>query len=333
MRLGPIVATLLALVACGRDGDGTPAPSPHTAPAPAASPSHSSAAAAPADPGRQGTPTVAGASAPKPAPGADAGPWISWTGTSIVGMGILRVVPAPGGPATFRIRYHEFPDGYATKGNLQLFVLPGDAFATDDRAHAGDFLAFARTADEQTTDDDGALRLEVSFTAESERTLLVGYGPWTAPDAGRPAGDVPTFSLTVTSDRGEHEWLESEAGEFITTNFSLRREVARGKPFRDPLAAPGAPNADLYIEIRPMILYDARLVRASNEAPDAPAGPSPAALRAEADAHEKAGRAAIAADRRERAADLEAAAARADRRIVMTPTLAEKFRRVPIRWR
>lgn len=324
-----MAATLLALAACGRDGDGTPAPST----AQPASPAHPAPAAAPAGAGPLAPPTNAESGAAKRAPAADAGPWISWSGTSIVGMGILRVVPAPGGPATFRIRYHEFPDGYATKGNLQLFVLPGDAFATDDRAHAGDFLAFARTADEQATDDDGALRLEVSFEAERERTLLVGYGPWTAPDAGRPAGDVPTFSLTVTSDRGEHEWLESEAGEFITTNFSLRREVARGTPFRDPLAAPGAPNGDLYIEIRPMILYDARLVRASNEAPDAPAGPSPAALRAEAESLEKAGRAALAADRRERAADLEAAAARADRRIVMTPTLAEKFRRVPIRWR
>jgi hypothetical protein len=252
-------------------------------------------------------------------------------------MGILRVVPAAGGTSTFRIRYHEFPDGYATKGNLQLFVLPGDAFATSDRAHAGDFLAFTRTADEQKTDADGALRLETSFTTGRERTVLVGYGPWTAPDAGRPAGDVPTFALAVTSDTGEHEWLESEAGEFITTNFSLRPEVARGSPFRDPirdpLAPPGAPGADLHIEIRPMILYDARLVRAADEPAEAPSGPSPAALRAEADALEKEGRRALAAGRRERAADLEAAAARADRRIVMTPPLAEKFRRVPIRWR
>ncbi len=61
--------------------------------------------------------------------------------------------------------------------------------------------------------------------------------------------------------------------------------------------------------------------------------PTPKALRASAEQLEAAGATDLAADRRERAADLEALARRRDRRIVMTPELAEKFRRVPIRWR
>jgi hypothetical protein len=87
-----------------------------------------------------------------------------------------------------------------------------------------------------------------------------------------------------------------------------------------------------------MILYDGRMVRAADEPPAAaeslaPGTPSPAALRADAERHERDGRAAEAADLRERAADLESHLARADHRLVLTPVLAEKFRRVPIRWR
>jgi hypothetical protein len=265
---------------------------------------------------------------PAPAPAAPGRPWIDVAGMSIVGVGVLRLVPPPGRPATFRIRYHEFPDGYAAAANLQLFVLPGDAFAASDRAYAGDFLAFTRTPDEAATAADGALRLETAVTAAEERTVLVAYGPWTAPDAGRPAGDRPTFGLEVASDDGAHEWIESEAGELITTNWTLRDEVTRGRPVRDPVA-----GGDLYIEVRPMILYDARLVRARGESAAACEGPSCAELRAEADRLDAEGKPALACDRRERADDLDAARRRRDRTIEMTPELAEKFRRVPIRWR
>jgi hypothetical protein len=279
---------------------------------------------------------AAGVEAAEPAPAApatasgegDAAPWLDVRGTSIVGFGILRLVPGPAGPATFRIRYREVPDGYATTGDLQLFVLPGDAFAAKDRAYAGEFLAFARTADRTPTDATGALSLETTVTASRERTVLVAYGPWTAPDAGRPAGDVPTFSLDVTSDDGAFEWVESEAGELITTNWSNRPGVARGEPVADPLR----PSAQLHLEVRPMILYDGRLVRAADE-PVACDLAAARALREEADALERAGDGDLATDRRERAADLEACDARADRRLVLTPALAEKFRRVPIRWR
>jgi hypothetical protein len=271
-------------------------------------------------------PSVATPASPAPAATPER-PWLDVRGTSIVGFGILRVVPEPGGAARVTIRYRETPDGYATKGNLQLFVLPADAFEKSDRAYAGDFVAFARTEDEAATDADGALRVEASFDAgPAERRLLVCYGPWTAPDAGRPAGDVPTFSLDVTADHAAWEWIESEAGEMITTNWTGRPEVARGTPVRDPLT-----GASQWIEVRPMILYDGRMVRSAEERAPRDAGVD--ALLAEAARLDAEGRAALAADARDRAADAAAHAARSDRRLVLTPALAEKFRRVPIRWR
>src|SRR5262245_27915132 len=99
----------------------------------------------------------------EPAP-ADAakGPWLDPRGTSIVGFGLLRVVPEGGRAAVVGIRYREIPDGYSTTGNLQLFVLSADAFAKRDRAFAGDFLALARTEDEAKADDDYALKTSVS---------------------------------------------------------------------------------------------------------------------------------------------------------------------------
>ena len=243
--------------------------------------------------------------------------WIDATGTSIVGFGLLRVVPAAGG-ATFRIRYRERPTEYSSGDQYQMFVLPGDAYAGKERAYAGEFLAFART-DPATADGNGDLT--VAFRAEAETRLIVAYGPWTAPDSGRPPGDRPTFTLEVSAQdgRGAWEWIESEAGELITTNWQGRPGVRRGAAFRDPVSA-----SDLFVEVRPMILYDGRFVRAADEPPlvrpvgaDSPAGGTPR----------------DAAARQEQMADLAAAQLRADPRIVMTRNLAEKFRRVPIRWR
>lgn len=321
-RRAASVSLVLALSACGPGAPAPVAPVAPTAPVRDGTP----AAPVPAhDPGTANPAAAAAAAAPSR-------PWVDFTGTSIVGLGILRVVPKGEGPATFRIRYHEFPDGYSATGNLQLFVLPGDAFAKKDRAYASEFLAFARTADEAATGADGALRLEAEFGVERETTVLVGYGPWTAPDAGRPAGDRPTFGLHVSSADGAFEWIESEAGELITTNWTNRPGVARGDPCPDPVTD-GRARVRTWIEVRPMILYDARLARADGEPPLPFEGPSPADLRAEADRLEREGKASLARDRRERAEDLDAAARRDDRRIVLTPELAKTFRRIPIRWR
>lgn len=303
-----------------RDDPASPPGAPHAA-TPQAHPADD-ATTAPGDAARSSTPVP---SAPVPSRA-----WLDPGGTSIVGFGILRVVPEPGKVAALHLRYRETPDGYSTKGNLQLFVLPGDAFAVRDRAYADRFLGFTRTADTADVGDDGTLRLELrNLRFDRETTVLVGYGPWTAPDAGRPAGDDPVFRLDATADDGDAVWIESEAGELITTNWTGRPQVERGGPFPDPVA-----GSDVWLEIRPMILYDARFARTAGDGPAVPlTGPSPADLRAEALSLERAGRHAAAADRRERADDIEAEAARADRRIVLTPALAEKFRRVPIRWR
>lgn len=285
--------------------------------------------------------------------------WLDQQGTSIVGFGILRVVPPPGG-GRFSIRYRERAYGYSVADTLQLFVLPADSFALRPNAFAGQFLAFDRHATDGADDRPDALvggigggmvakgssgyggdygeylELSVEFAASSETTVLVGYGPWTGPDVGRPPGDEPTFHLEVVALPGDdgrsgaHEWVESEAGELITTNWSRRPEVERGAPVRDPRT-----GADLHLEIRPLVIYDPRLVRGTDE-PDhhgAAGTPSPQELRAEADAFDAAGRPALAQDRRERARDLELVAPRRDGRVLLTPALAEKFRRVPIRWR
>lgn len=253
--------------------------------------------------------------APSKAPAARK--WIDPSGDSIVSFGLLRVVP-PAGGGSFRVRYTENPTEYAAGDQYQLFVLPGDAYAAKESAYGGEFLAFTRT---EPGEADGTADLTVTFRAAAETTVIVAYGPWTAPDAGRPPGDRPTFSLAVSAldEKGAFEWVESEMGELITTNWTNRPEVARGVPVRDAVA-----DADLFVEVRPMILYDGRFVRAAGEPPvvrpvgaDSPAGGSP---RDEA-------------DREEQMADLLAAQRRADPRIVMTRNLAEKFRRVPIRWR
>ncbi len=268
-----------------------------------------------------------------PPPAAPTGPWLDFRGTSVLGFGILRVVPPPGGGA-FRIDYRDTPgDGYSITDNAQLFVLPGAAFAAEGRAWAGDFLAFARTppygADYPVPE---SLLLDVTVQVAEETTLLVAYGPWTGPDTGRPPGDDPTFSLSVTAvtPGGAHAWLESEAGEMITTNWTPRPDVERGSSTVDPIT-----RAPLWIEVRPLILYDASLARASDEPAETDLGDAPdvASLRRQAQEFRAAGRSALALDASERAADLAAVVARRDRRIVLTPELAERFRRVPIRWR
>ena len=272
------------------------------------------------------------------------GPWIDVRGTSSLGFGILRVVPPAGGPGRFRIDYRDTPDGYVMSDNAQLFVLPGDAFADDGRAYADDFLAFSRTEEEgggasstqylpasaSYASEGDALHVSAEFTVDREQTVLVGYGPWTGPDVGRPSGDEHTFHLTVVAESGAWEWIESEAGELVTTNWTGRPEVERGGPVVDPVS-----GRRTWIEVQPLILYDARFARAADEPPEQAAydGPSPDELDKTAAALRAAGRKHAALDAEERAADLRTELRRRDGRIVLTPRLARLFRRVPIRWR
>ena len=245
--------------------------------------------------------------------------WLDPGGTSIVGFGLLRVVPASGGSA-FTVRYRETPRDYGAGTAYQLFVLPGDVFAESENVFAQQFLAFTRSVAGSTA----MYELSIEFRAERETTVLVAYGPWTAPDTGRPPGDEPTFTLDVEPASGARfEWIESEAGELITTDWTGRPGVTRGEPVTDPVT-----SQPVWLEVRPLILYDARLVRAADEPADVAGPPRP-----ETPAAADASTSLAALDLAERTADLAAAAARRDRRIVMTRGLAEKLRRVPIRWR
>ncbi len=243
-------------------------------------------------------------------------PWIDATGTAIVGFGVLRLVPDPGKTARFDFRYDEKPGDYGAGAgdDFQFFALPGDAFAKKTSAYADQFLFFTRTHGSLS---GTTYTLRASIQAASEMLVIVGYGPWTAPDSGRPSGDRPVFRIDVTPRNGAFEWLESEAGELITTNWTNRPGVKRGGPYS---------KEDVWIEVRPLILYDGRMVRADGE-PDAAAD-----VYQEPDL-QGSDVARDALDREEFNADMRAAAARLDRRIVMTRELAEKFRRVPIRWR
>jgi hypothetical protein len=244
-------------------------------------------------------------------------PWLDVTGDSIVGFGLLRVVPPKGG-GSFRVHYEEKQTEYSSGDQYQLFVLPGDAYAKKDAAHASEFLAFTRT---EPTKADGYGDLTVTFRAAAETTVIVAYGPWTAPDAGRPPGDHPTFRLEVTpvDAGGAFEWIESEMGELITTNWTNRPEVQRGAPVHDPIA-----DADLFVEVRPMILYDGRSVATDSERGSYLSGGI---------AYSGPGSGPYADEVYDHKADELNARFRSFRRVVMTPELAERFRRVPIRWR
>ena len=260
-------------------------------------------------------------------------PWLDFTGTSVLGFGVLRLACAPGDEATYRIVYRDTPqDGYSITDNAQLFVLPGNAFAEREMAYAHQFLAFDRTYPYENGYVPDPLEIVVELTIHAETTVIVAYGPWTGPDTGRPPGDDPTFALRVDDMTvgAAHDWLESEAGELITTNWTPRPGVARGRPIVDPIS-----KEQVWLEVRPLILYDAALARSADEPPAPDMGDAPPAddLLAQAASWDADGRHALAADARERAADLRALALRKDHRIVLTPELTERFRRVPIRWR
>ncbi len=206
-----------------------------------------------------------GAAVPPAAPAAaEAGPWILRGGTTTLGFGILRLAPAAEGtPTAFTVRYVDYGDGgYSSDGtNACLFALPGDAFETSDAAYADRWLAFARVENV-----GGPQVLEIPVTVDRERTVLIAYGPWDGADVGRPPSDTRTYSLRVLSgDGGTYRWIESEAGEMVTTNWTARPGVKRGGPVTDPLT--GRP---LWVETRVLVLYDARVARAAGTPPGSP---------------------------------------------------------------
>ena len=79
----------------------------------------------------------------------------------------------------------------------------------------------------------------------------------------RPPSDRHTFDLDVDClDGGDYRWVESEAGEMVTTNWTARPGVKRGGAAVDPLT-----GERVWIETRILVLYDPKWARAA----DAPA--------------------------------------------------------------
>jgi hypothetical protein len=203
------------------------------------------------------------AAAPTPGPAPEAGDtpsgsrWIDNAGTTTLGFGVLRVAPPAGAAAArFRVRFTDFGDGYASNAtSAVVVVLPGDAFARSEGAFADCWRAFARA--EQPADAGRPLEAAAEFRAEGDGTFVVAYGPWEGPDVGRPPSDRHTFTLAVEPlDGGAYRWVDSEAGEMVTTSWTNRPGVARGGPATDPLI-----GRQVWIESRVLVLYDAKVAR------------------------------------------------------------------------
>jgi hypothetical protein len=207
---------------------------------------------APADlpPSRSPDPVTAPASPP-------AEPWLVTEGTTTLGFGLLRVAAG-----RFRVRFEDRGDGgYASDGtSAAVFVLPAEAFAAGPGAHADRWLGFGRAS---RAPGSGPVVAEAEFAVPAETTVVVAYGPWDGADTGRPPSDRRTFTLAVEPlDGGNHRWVESEAGEIVTTNWTRRPGVARGGPARDP-----ATGREIWIESRVLVLYDAKHSRDAAAAP------------------------------------------------------------------
>ncbi len=189
-------------------------------------------------------------------------PWLSTEGTTTLGFGVLRLAPSAGNAeAKFRVRYRDAGDGgYSSDATSAiLLVLPADAFAASDAAYADSWLAAARARG-----DGGSVEAAAEVRVDRDRVVLVAYGPWDGADTGRPPSNVHSFSLSVEPlDGGSYLWVESEAGEMVTTNWTRRPEVRRGGPAPDPVT--GEP---LWIETRVLVLYDPRVARAADEPGD-----------------------------------------------------------------
>jgi hypothetical protein len=189
------------------------------------------------------------------------GPWLLTEGTTTLGFGILRLAPPAGeSTGTFRIRFEDYGDGgYSSDASSAcLIVLPGDVFETSDAAWADSWLGFHAVPTPKLVEAGEAKYYPLAITAETtvtvdrERTVLVAYGPWDGADVGRPPSNEHTFTLTVTAENGgNYRWVESEAGEMVTTNWTHRPGVARGRPWTEADS-----GEKLWMETRILVLYD-----------------------------------------------------------------------------
>jgi hypothetical protein len=157
------------------------------------------------------------------------------------------------------VRFTDSGDGgYASDAtSAAVIVLPGDAFERSAAAYADAWLGIGRA---QQPAGSGPVAAAAEFTVDRDRTVVVAYGPWDGADTGRPPSDRHTFTLSVEPlDGGSWRWVESEAGEMVTTNWTNRPGVARGGPARDPVT-----GDDLWIESRVLVLYDPKNARSAD---------------------------------------------------------------------
>lgn len=313
---GVALLAVVAAAAGGRArGDGPPPPGAATPAAPAAP----AAPGAPAPPEAPAAPRV-------PADRAAERAWLEEAGTAVLGFGLLRVAPTtPGTPGALTLRYEERPGDYAAFDAVQLVVLSGDAFAEEGRAFADRALAFGRSA-------GGVYAAEVTIEVKAPALVVVGYGPFTGPDTGRPLTLARAYTLEVTKAIGvSRAWIDAEAGELQVKGWTNRPEILRGGPVKDPVT-----SKDHWFEVRPEILYDRARLRTEGD----PETPETAARRREADTLrsrakdlDAAGKADAAADLRREADDVLANLVASDDRIPLPKALAERLRRLPFRWK
>lgn len=276
-----------------------------------------------------GSASSSGAEPAPPAPGTSRAAekaWLDDSGTAVLGFGLLRVAPSSaGGAGTIRLRYEEKPGDYAAFDSVQLVVFDAGALAKDGRAFADATLAFSRSA-------SGTYEAEVEVAVKAPALWVVGYGPFTGPDTGRPLTLARAYSLDVT--KAEHvsrRFVDAEAGELQIKAWTHRPEVVRGGPVRDPVT-----GADHWFEVRLEIVYDADRLRS----PDDPQTPETLAKQREADTLRSrakelatAGKADAAADLEREADDVLANARASDDRIPVPASLAARLRRLPFRWK
>lgn len=252
--------------------------------------------------------------------------WLDDAGTAVLGFGLLRVAPqSPGGTGTLSIRYEEKPGDYAAFDSVQLVVLEAKEFATEGRAFANKSLGFSRSP-------SGAYATEVSVRVTAPTLLVVGYGPFTGPDTGRPLTLARAYTLEVTkADHVSRTFVDAEAGELQIKSWTRRPEIERGGPVRDPVTA-----ADHWFEVRPEIVYDLARVKALGD----PETAETLAKRREADTLRSrakdlatAGKADAAADLVREADDVVANLEASDDRLPVPAPLAARMRRLPFRWK
>lgn len=320
-----MIGALLAFVAVAtssvRSSRGDEQPTP---PAPSAPPP---AVPAPSAPPRTGESATGPASSPAPAASRAAeAAWLSEDGTALLGFGLLRVAPpAKDKPGEIEIRYEEKPSGYGGFDAVQLMVLPGDGFEKDGRCFADASKAWSRSVSR-------TYRTTVRVPVTKAALWVVGYGPYSGTDTGRPLTLDRAYTLDVKASTGtSYAWVDAEAGELTVKAWTRRETIERGGPVVDPVT-----HANHWFEVRPEILYDRERLRAPRD-PETPETQNRRreadTLRARSKTLAEQGKADAAAELLREADDIDEVLRSGDDRLPVPAALAERMRRLPFRWK